>query len=193
MGGRGASSNMKKNSSAAPPEKWRSSIEAGENRIRGKRTETAILVGTDGKVLIDKSDGHKSQVGFNGAELGMMDGAILTHNHPGDSTFSDADLNIMAQGLDEIRAVAVHGTFVMRKAREFPDTSMGMDYMIAQKEHMKQTNKIWTEAQMSRMGILELEKLASQLNRSVEVFRRQWLAKNAKNYGFTYTYERRKA
>lgn len=193
MGGRGASSNMQKNSSAAAPEKWRSNIEAGENRIRGKRTETAIIVGKDGTVLIDKSDGHKSQVGFIGAELALMDGAILTHNHPRNSTFSDADLNMMDHGLDEVRAVTIHGTFVMKKAREFPDTSMGQAYKKAQKEHMNQTNKLWAEAMMSRMGILEMDKLADQLNKSIETFRRQWLAKNAKNYGYTYTYERKKA
>lgn len=193
MGGRGASSNMQKNSSAAPPEKWRSNIEAGENRIRGNRTETAILVGMDGKVLIDKSDGHKSQVGFNGAELDMMNGAVLTHNHPRNSTFSEEDMNILRYGLNEIRAVAKHGTFVMRKSRDTPDLSMGQDYNLALQDHLNQTNRIWGEAQKKRMGLLEMDKLADQLNHSVEVFRRQWLAKNAKNYGFTYTYERKKA
>ncbi|KAF5037074.1 hypothetical protein DSECCO2_568470 [anaerobic digester metagenome] len=193
MGGRGASSQMQKNSLAVSSEKWRPNVEASENRIRGKKTETAILVGMDGKILIDKSDGHKSQVGFNGQELALMDGAILTHNHPRNSTFSDEDLKIMVHGLKEIRAVAVHGTFVMKKTRENADISMGKDYALAQKEHLNQTNKIWAEAQMKRLGLLEMDKLADQLNHSIEVFRRKWLAKNAKNYGFIYTYERRTA
>lgn len=193
MGGRGASSNLQKNTSAVAPEKWRSTIEAGENRIRGRRTETAILVGMEGNILLDKSDGHESMVSFDDREVAMMDGAILTHNHPGDSTFSEKDIQILARGLSEIRAVTKYGTYVMKKAKPDADTKFGDAYETAKLNFLEHTNKVWGEALMRRANALEMDLLAEKLNRSVGVFRRQWLAKNAKNYGFIYTYERRTA
>ena len=45
-----------------------------------------------------------------------MKGCVLTHNHPNDSTFSPADINMLRiSGLSEIRACTRSGSYVLRQ------------------------------------------------------------------------------
>lgn len=106
-----------------------------EEEIRmNKSFETAVLVNSDGDILIDKR-GKSTSVEFTQNECLMMKNGILTHNHPlgwrynenelgriGNS-FSKADLSMaIAHDLAEIRAVTPLYTFSMKR----PDKGWGI-------------------------------------------------------------------
>jgi len=92
-----------------------------EQTIRNQNYESAGLYDNKGN-LIFKKDGGKSQVKFEWYETHQMKGNILTHNHPTDSSFSKADIQVLTgSGLSEIRAVTKTRTFVMKSNKHFTD------------------------------------------------------------------------
>jgi hypothetical protein len=79
-----------------------------ENRIKAQKVETAVVVGADGQILIDKSDGNERYVQFTREELGKMKGGVLTHNHPIAWAFSQDDVALaMDRNVAEVRVVTV--------------------------------------------------------------------------------------
>jgi hypothetical protein len=77
-----------------------------ENNIRSNKKETAGVLDYEGNILLDKR-GNKNSVAFNQAEVDLMKGNMLTHNHPGGSSFSGADIHMLTSNkVNEIRAVA---------------------------------------------------------------------------------------
>ena len=104
-----------------------------ESMIRKDSIETGIIVDADGNVLLKKK-GTEDSVNFTSAEMNLMAGNVLTHNHPRmdghDSvgigfSLSRPDLRLFTYvKAKEIRAVTGEGsTFSMRisKPESIPD------------------------------------------------------------------------
>jgi hypothetical protein len=76
--------------------------------------EVAATFTPDGEKVVSKL-GTSSQVDFTDKEIERMEGAILTHNHPGGLPFSENDLTFFAaHRLLEMRASAEDGVWYMR-------------------------------------------------------------------------------
>jgi NAD+--asparagine ADP-ribosyltransferase len=85
-----------------------------EAKIKARKTEKAYLFDTAGNVLLEKG-GTKNQVSFTNEEVKQFKGAILTHNHPGASSFSMQDIRTACMNeLMEIRATGTYRTYVMK-------------------------------------------------------------------------------
>jgi hypothetical protein len=91
-------------------------IQEYEKTIVNRKTEQAAAF-TRGGVQKFKKNGGKSSVPLNDEiAAGLLDDAILTHNHPSGGSFSPTDLMTAANtNLAEIRAVGSRGTFSMRR------------------------------------------------------------------------------
>lgn len=77
-----------------------------EETIRRNDHETGAFFRKDGAMLLARS-GAPDSVTFTIGELKSMNGALFTHNHPGGSTFSVADIrNGSFANLSEVRAVS---------------------------------------------------------------------------------------
>ena len=82
MGGRGSSSGLSNGSG----------ISRVERKICHDEVESAYLFDTDGNVIFSKSDNTKNYVTFSEEQVKQFEDNILTHNHPGGSTFSCEDV-----------------------------------------------------------------------------------------------------
>ena len=92
-----------------------------EQSIKNQKYESAGLYNSKGDLLF-KKDGGKGEVKFEWYETYQMKGNYLTHNHPINSSFSKADIQVLAgSGLSEIRAVTKTRTFVMKSNKHFTD------------------------------------------------------------------------
>lgn len=106
MGGRGASSLSS----------YSNSLRKAENSIRNNETESLIILDKNGKVLINKSDNQRREVRITQEEALRMQNNVLTHNHPGGTTFSYMDLNTAySTGVSEIRAVHKSGYYSLKR------------------------------------------------------------------------------
>lgn len=94
--------------------KQRARLDAYESIHREDGVESALVVAPDGKVLLRRT-GDRHSVGFSKNELAKMSGAVLTHNHPGEKSFSLDDVLLASHaGLSEIRASTTTSLFSMR-------------------------------------------------------------------------------
>lgn len=94
-----------------------------EKEITKQNYETAGIFKDGKKVLI--KDGKKTSVSFTKDEIKQMEGAVLTHNHPGDpklfvKTFSPADIQMLVthSKLQEIRAASEKYVYVMNNENQ---------------------------------------------------------------------------
>lgn len=88
--------------------KLKAALSSRENAIAGLKTERAQAYDEDGNTVLAKG-GSKHSVGFTQAELDQMKGSTFTHNHPGDTSFSQEDVDVaIICNLKEMRAVGVH-------------------------------------------------------------------------------------
>ncbi len=93
------------------PEKIIKGIEA---KIKTRKTEKAYLFDSKGNILLEKG-GTRNQVVFTQEELKLFKGSILTHNHPGASSFSVQDVRTAcANSLKEIRVTGTFRTYAMK-------------------------------------------------------------------------------
>jgi len=84
-----------------------------ETSIKDRTTEKAFVFDKNGNVLINKA-GNEDSVHFTKAELKLLKGNILTHNHPGESPFSREDIKLACEkNLKEIRVIDKNGTYMM--------------------------------------------------------------------------------
>lgn len=172
MGGRGGSSGMTSRN-----------LLSIENRIRNNPTETAALVGPNGEVIFDKSDGLESAVYFTDEEASKMVDGTLTHNHPQGTTLSADDVDLaVSKGLKEIRAVHKDGYYSLTRQFKIGDQTPSYyaefsdRYDNAIGKYMKlKVDPIW-----NRTGD------ADRCNKMVSDFRRQWLKNNASQFGWEY-------
>ncbi len=86
-----------------------------EKNLKGLKQERAILYDCSGKNVFHKTGG-KHSVSFTLEETKMMQGGVLTHNHPGGATFSPDDINMLRTAkLNEIRAVGRDGIYCLKQ------------------------------------------------------------------------------
>lgn len=75
--------------------------------IAGAQMENAVVY-KDGRQLLLRN-GKVDEVRFTNAEVKMLKGAVVTHNHPYGSSFSRADINLVkTSGMAELHATAEH-------------------------------------------------------------------------------------
>jgi GGDEF domain-containing protein len=89
-------------------------LQTHEERIRKEANEHAVVIGGDGKVLLQHTSDHPGFVAFSHEQLGQIiaDGnATFTHNHPsGTAVLSDMDVMLaMVANMAEMRAVTPDG------------------------------------------------------------------------------------
>lgn len=109
MGGRGSSSGLSNGSG----------ISRVERKICHDEVESAYLFDTDGNVIFSKTDNTKNYVTFSEEQVKQFEDNILTHNHPGGSTFSCEDVSLLAYSkMQEIRATTSKGTFSLRANKD---------------------------------------------------------------------------
>lgn len=94
-----------------------------ENAIRKDTRETGAFISSGGDVLLQRQ-GDVDRVAFPTAEFPGLAGSTFTHNHPGNSTFSRADILLAAEiGLTELRAVGPTLRHIMAPAGGWPSAS----------------------------------------------------------------------
>lgn len=105
--------------------KW--SKEAIESRSRDEKIlaeyqkEHAVLYDGDGNRIFQKS-GEAHNVSFTKKEVEKMRGGVLTHNHPGGATFSEADIYMLKEsGLTQIRAIGRDGVYILDRPDIWPE------------------------------------------------------------------------
>ena len=177
MGGRGSSSGMGSRN-----------LRNAENRIRNDSVETAVLIGPNGDILLDKSDGMEASVNFTPKETALMKNGVLTHNHPSGSTFSEADIDLaFTHGVKEIRVVHTNGSYSLTRQYNIGDDipfryeDFAYNYERAVQSYMRST----VNAIYNKTGD------ADRCNGMVADYRRQWLTQNASNYGWKYKESKR--
>lgn len=90
-------------------------LERIERQIRDLPVEHAYAFDADYRILWHATDNRASQVMFSPEQLESLDGAILTHNHPGGRSLSRIDVLLARRwNLDEIRAVTTASRFSVR-------------------------------------------------------------------------------
>ena len=165
-------------------------LSVAENKIYSQSTETAVVITSDGTVILEKSDGSEHSVKFTPEEVSNMKNTTLTHNHPSSSTFSWQDIQMLVKhDLAEIRAVAKDGGVVYSLKRNKLNASSSdfwYDYYVSQEQYKKDTvDDIWNNS-------AQTEKDAAHCNKMCEDYMHKWLIDNASNYGYTYTVQKRK-
>jgi hypothetical protein len=91
-----------------------------EETIRRNDHETGAFFGKNGALQLARS-GEPDRVSFKVSELRSMNGALFTHNHPGGSTFSVADVqNASFTKLSELRAVTPGYRHIMTAENGWP-------------------------------------------------------------------------
>ncbi len=80
-------------------------LERVEKQIARRKTEKAVLLDTDGRIILESSQRAAGEVSFEVPDEGLF-GKTLTHNHPNSVSFSKEDIEIAAtHQLAEIRTV----------------------------------------------------------------------------------------
>ena len=160
-------------------------LKKAEDSIRNNSYETAIAIGKNGERVYDKSDGHQSQVQIE-IKPEMQD-CIFTHNHPRGTTFSEEDINAaFTVGMREIRACHETGYYSLRRLFNLGDSIPAMyqdfatDYAEAVRRVKNVTDRKWAAGPQTY-------ELAERLNREIADYRREWLSKHAKAYGWEYS------
>lgn len=129
-----------------------------ESRIAGQQFESSAVFDENGNQLLFK-DGKKHSVTFTPAELELMGGSILTHNHPLDVSFSRADIIFLTGNrLKEIRAVTKTRVFSLR----LKDENIRPDWRRMKNEYnksLRRVNKqIDNEVRAGKITVAEVNK-----------------------------------
>jgi hypothetical protein len=173
----------------------RSAVSSAENKNRNQRFETATLINSNGEVLFAK-DGASDMVQFTPEECKQMAGAILTHNHPLNSIFSDADVTLtVGRDLKEMRATTRDGTHVLTKT---DDTFPMMKKLFVDSYELAYMNAVGkAQNTLDQRGFREKivsgeitqdyanKEMTKLITESVQGF----LHKNASDFGYKYSFE----
>ncbi|NJB67507.1 hypothetical protein GGQ74_001147 [Desulfobaculum xiamenense] len=96
----------------------RETLAREEAKIATRKTEKMVVVDEGGRVIFERVGGRNS-VRFLVTEAKAFRGAYLTHNHPGGSSFSPADMKTAIRyGVRELRAVTAEHLHRVRFAVE---------------------------------------------------------------------------
>lgn len=155
-------------------------IREAESAISKNQFESAIAYDQKGNVIF-KKDGEKHEVEFTIEELNKMKGAIVTHNHPQNTTFSPHDIYMLKDWkLQELRAAINKGSYVLRnndKITQLPD------FTVFQKEH-EQLYLKYLKAYKNKYPYWKDDK-----NRMDRVVQNNVMNRLAKKYGLLYSFE----
>ena len=126
-------------------------VREAEDLIRRQHYEIAIAWNAQG-VQILRKEGEQYQVVFSDAEIVLLNGAVLTHNHPrglefpkGDkrswgNSFSDADLHLACVArLSELRVVTPRLRFSLKPASGGWDEAYWNDLLASSYTHHEDT------------------------------------------------------
>jgi len=93
-------------------------VEAFENMVVSEPNEHSLVVDGIGKIIINKTTDEVDSVGFTSddvLEIALSEDTIMTHNHPGGSSFSQGDLLFACKyNVTEMRVVDTKYTHVLR-------------------------------------------------------------------------------
>lgn len=155
-----------------------------EDNIRPDKTESLIVINSNGDILIDKSDGKTDQVSITDDEIKLMKNATITHNHPGGSTFSWQDLRTLEYAeAHEMRAVGSNG--ITYSLVSNPGASHNLDFTFA---YYTAENKYKSDVVDDIFAkSAQTQEDCDRCNNMLNEYRRKWLKENAKAYGYTYT------
>lgn len=188
MGGRGGSFNNGAESAA-----YRNALNVAENGIKHDRVETAILLDKHGKVLFTESQGNASSVQFTADQCAKMKDGILTHNHPGGSTFSGDDIALLTyRELKEIRAASSSRTYRLERMNgNYPDRmNFAQDFSNAYQANKAvcdaKYQKIEDNYNAGKISYSEYANQCSDLNRELNRMNSKWLKTNSRRYGYRY-------
>ena len=131
------------------------SLAKTEAEIRPLRYERALVFNQDGTIFFERN-GTSSQVIFSGQEFETFTGKVFTHNHPGNTSFSEPDVHRAAEyGLSEMRAVSTEYTHSIKPPESGWRKDMWYDeiypeYRKAFSEVRKENDKLVTEGVISQ-------------------------------------------
>lgn len=102
-------------------------LKASESSIRRNKYESAIVIGKNGNILLNKNGGKRS-VSFTKEEAAKLKDAVFTHNHPsalrasgimriGNSFSADDLVTAVKTDVKEMRAVTPTYTFSMKRPK----------------------------------------------------------------------------
>jgi hypothetical protein len=136
-----------------PAEQLATALAAFEDEVIGQSIETAGVFGSDGQLILRK-DGGEDYIDFDDDEMALMDGAVLTHNHPLDPRgqgrgvgLSDADIELMVTtGALEIRAVSGDYLYSLRR-NQVQDGPEFRDALRRIRNEVNDEVDLWVEAQ----------------------------------------------
>lgn len=103
-----------------------SSLEDLEKKIRNNKFETAVVYDKDGNIVwVKKGKKNSVTITFNEQiQMGGLQGKFLTHNHPVDTSFSPADLNLsLTNRLSGMRALTQTQTYTLVFTDKFMNPS----------------------------------------------------------------------
>ena len=100
-------------------EESRKNLLRSEMINNGNKKETAYVYDADGKLKF-KVRGNEDSVTFTAQQIKDMKGCVISHNHPSNSCFSPADINMLRRsGASEIRAGTRYGTYVLQRPKKW--------------------------------------------------------------------------
>lgn len=116
--------NRLKESYAMDKESVKIRVNNRESRIAANSYETAVIYDQSGNVLLIKK-GKEHAVEFTLPELSIMKDAVVTHNHPRNTTFSPDDIYMLRDwDMQELRVAIKSGAYIMRRndnLKKLPD------------------------------------------------------------------------
>ena len=185
----------------AVPEAVRKNLDAWETKRSKAKTEYAMSYYPDGTPIGKEVRGGKGSVRTPSA-YHTTDGATFTHNHPrGDGmlggTFSPADLhNFTIGGNTTCRATAKEGTYSISKGKNFDKAGFNSyvakanaDFKTSQREAHSKIQKSYNDGKISyEQAVLQQGKA---FNTGLVNLHNAYL-NGQKQYGYTYTLEKRK-
>lgn len=119
---------------------------------------------------------------FTSREVAQMKGGILTHNHPEDTTFSPADINMLrGAGLAEIRAVTSGGVYRLRQPAHWDTAFNTREKIEAEYARLEKIvePKIWARCEAGEISVAEYNR----------IYQHQILQQLAEQFGLEYIFE----
>lgn len=185
----------------AVPQAVRKNLDDWENKRYKAKIEYAMSYYPDGTPIGAEMRGGKGSV-RTPYSYHATDGATFTHNHPrGDGmlggTFSNADLyNFTIGGNTTSRATAKEGTYSISKGKNF-DAKGFTSYYKNERTKVRQSyesevNKLGKSYKNSEISYDDYVLKAGKSFNTYLVQQHEVLRKGQKQYGYTYTLEKRK-
>lgn len=163
-------------------EKIKKAINIGEKDIVEQKYESAIVYDSKGTILL-KKDGIEHEVKFTRKELELMKDAVVTHNHPQNTTFSPDDIYMLIHNnIQEIRATTSKGTFILRRNENIylmpPKEEFDKEHYLLYIKYRKAYKKKYSDWKNDR----------ERMDRVIQNNVMNYLARK---YGFDYNFEER--